>query len=153
MDNNVLIFISIIAICCIIFGGYIYKNKKRGGNKSTLELIMDFTGLITILATETVEILSIKDTSDDAFKMKLADIVGDKFYDEIHDDDDLKNSLLGRITKEEIKCVLLRLFELNLEDFNIADIIKSKREQLAEKEDTIDDTDEEVKTTDISNKI
>ena len=55
--------------------------------------------------------------------------------------------------KEEIKCVLLRLFELNLEDFNIADIIKSKREQLAEKEDTIDDTDEEVKTTDISNKI
>jgi len=152
MDINVLIFISIILVCGITAGGYIYKVKK-GGSKTTLELIIEYSRLITILATETVEILSIKDISDDAFKMKLADMVGDRFYNEIQEDDYFKDSLLGRITKEEIKCVLLRLFELNLEDFNIADIIKSKREQLAEKEDTIDDTDEEVKTTDISNKI
>jgi len=152
MDINVLIFISIILVCGITAGGYIYKVKK-GGSKTTLELIIEYSRLITILATETVEILSIKDISDDAFKMKLADMVGDRFYNEIQEDDYFKDSLLGRITKEEIKCTILRLFEMDLDDFNISNIIKEKKKQLMEKECTFDDTDEEIKTTDISKEL
>lgn len=158
METNIVLLVAIILVGGVTLGGFIYKNmKNKSSNKSPIDLVYEYTELISILTKETLDILSIdKHKSDNEYKTELADIVSHKFYDEIQSEDDLKNSLLSKLTENQINIAILALFELKVDGFDIISLLKAKRDQNeidANNDIEDENNDEEVKTTDISDHI
>jgi len=155
MTTNLIIFFTILILAGISGFALHSKMKAKGEVISSIteipELLLEYSAIIKSFIDDTIKVLSIDKTiSKDDFINIIATSVSEELYNEIQSEDDLKNTVVGKLSASEIQVALVSLFTFSAPEFNIDTLYNTLTTASVE---TSDNTSETVSATDIKTEV